>query len=566
MAERPPKASVCGIENCRSRRFEEADDGFRYCSNGHRQQGGLARGEDDEDNYFGASKSFAKKKKEVREKKKKSSKHFTGAKALDLYLKCVQLILRHQVWFLIQEKGLPKELEEVVQGFWTLRIAQLADKIALEDPNSDSVSTLSHVVSTLEGETNEIEDTEQAPTTPRIQSRRRDRKLASAPNLQDCLALCYFGIITLGLPFTPGDIYAWVADGKLAYIQAIKLLPPAMKDCLPRRPPIYNTALTPGTPLCYSRFYRTVVDLQISYAKDHAIVWPALNVPLLTFRYIKELALPLELYDATKRVGELLGFDFAPHFNGKRLGIRHLPEAQLVGCLIVCIKLLYPLDNVKRYPRAATEPSATAMDWDEWYKIMWASKTEQRGEHEGFTNVELMMLRDKDVFDMDAGEMDQYLDFYAHAYLDEARIQKTKDTNEFQSALWETFPINGEAAHPPRPSVHETSLQQKLEVVKAVHGTMKALAAVSDEDTDVETLRPGQAYRSWKTVEELPEPAKMLYEKAAALAGLSMDMMLLAVFFTEAKMEQWRRAKTRRTDATRHSTPRGPSGSEFGGE
>lgn len=37
MESRLEKGPVCGVENCRSRWYEEAEDGYRYCQNGHQQ-------------------------------------------------------------------------------------------------------------------------------------------------------------------------------------------------------------------------------------------------------------------------------------------------------------------------------------------------------------------------------------------------------------------------------------------------------------------------------------------------------------------------------------------------
>ena len=344
---------------------------------------------------------------------------------------------------------------------------------------------------------------------------------------------------TLRLPFTPGDIYAWITDGKLAYRRAIKLLPLTMRD---RLPPVYRAVLDPSAPLTYTRFYKTLTDLQISYDMDHGILWPPLNFPLLLFRYLKELALPLELYDATRRLGDLLGHEFAPHYEGKkRLGLRHLPEAQLISCLIVCIKVLYPFDHQKRSSESLTGHTVTAMDWDVWCNEMNVMNDSPREDTWRFTSEELTNLQEKDVLSMASEEMDQYLDFYADTFLDDAEIQRTKDTDEFRNALYNMFSIDSEIKHPPKQVAGETSLQRKLDVVKAVHSAMGIVPEATDRDG--RHLRPGQAYPLWKTEHELPEAARVLYEKSARLAGLSMSMLLLAVGFTEARVEQWKRAQ-----------------------
>ena len=237
----------------------------------------------------------------------------------------------------MREKGLPAELETVVLDLWALRIAQLAGRVSGESQGYDSQS---QAFSTSENESNSDED--------KIRSVRREKKVKGSPTLLDCLGLCYLGIITLRLPITPGDIYKWITEDKMAYRRAIKHLPVAMRD---RLPAYYHAVLDPNGILTFKRFYVAMVDLQIGFEERHGILWPSLNVPLLIYRYLKELALPLELYDATIKLGDLLEYDFALHAEDKgRVSIRHLPEAQLIACLVVCVKLIYPFDGVSRFP------------------------------------------------------------------------------------------------------------------------------------------------------------------------------------------------------------------------
>ncbi len=458
---------------------------------------------------------------------------FSGRKAFDLYLKSLQLILRHQVWFLVHEKNLPDEFETIVFDLWALRIAQFGDRIGSRDLEADSQSQ-SQVYSTMDTEESDTTDHERGLLR---RPKERDRKLAVVPSLKDCLALCYLGILTLRLPITPGDIYAMVTDGKLAYRRAIMRLPLVMRD---RLPPAYHHMLDPSTLLKYKSFYTTLTNLQLSYRKDHGILWPALNASLLLFRYLKELALPVELYDATLRLAEYLGYDYKlQHDDHKRLGIRHLPEAQLIGCLIVCVKLLYPFDDEQRHPKSASEPPATKMNWEMWCKHMDAAKSKQG---EGLSTEQLTTLEEKDVFSMSSTQLDQYLDFYANAFLDDAEIERTKQNNDFRKALYEMFPIEGKEKHPPDQISDRPSYQERLEIVKAVHTSMEPVVKISEESRS-RTLRPGQMYQSWKSEEYLPEYAKRFYEEAGRIAGFSMDMLVLAVFFTEAKIEKTRRKR-----------------------
>jgi RNA polymerase I-specific transcription initiation factor RRN7 len=444
----------------------------------------------------------------------------------------LQLILRHQIWFLVQEKGLPGELETVVFDLWALRVAQLGDRIVNGSLENDSQS---QQFNTLESE-DEATDGEQGTiSTPKG----RSKKLHGVPNLYDCLVLCYLGISTLRLPITPGDVYAWVTDGKMAYRGAIKLLPLAMRDRLLSS---YHAMLAPQIMMSYKRFYATLTSLKISFETDHGVLWPALNVPLLLYRYIKELALPLELYDATLRLGNLLGHDFAFHHEGRhKLGIRHLPEAQLVGCLVLCVKLLYPFDKIMRIPKSSSEPTGIVMDWSQWGKHMRAAIATQRAEEAGFTTEELTKLQERDVFDMQPDQLDQYLDFYANTFIDDAQVQRTKDTDNFRNALYGMFPIDRKEQCPPIHLSDGLPHEQVLETVRAVHGSMKTQVAIDEAEAEADVLRPGQMYPVWKRAEELPKHAGVFFDEAARLAGLSRDMLVMAVFFTEARVERWRR-------------------------
>jgi len=429
----------------------------------------------------------------------------------------------------------------VVYDLWALRIARLGEKIANSHSESSSQAQ-SQLFSTLETDDSETANDEE--DLLRNSNIKGEKKLADVPNLNDALALCYLGILTLRLPVTPGDFYAWITDGKMAYRRATRLLPLAMRD---RLPATFHSVLDYKFPFKHQRFYDTVTDLQLSFSKDHSIVWPALNVPLLLYRYLRELALPLEIYDATIRLADLLGYTFAQKRNGmQRLGIRHLPEAQLVGCLIVCLKLLYPLDDKERFPQPTQDPSATRLDWDDWCRHISPSKAMEPGEKDGFTTEQLIQLQEKDVFSMSPHQIDQYLDFYADTFLDDTEIERSVENNNFRYALHEMFPIKGNRpSRPLKQLSEEASLSEQLAVVKAVQSSVTPVPAVSDDGTAPRILRPGEAYPMWKKAEDLPYRARVLYEHAAGIAGLSLDMLVLAVFFTEARIEQWRRQQMR---------------------
>ncbi|KAJ4354304.1 uncharacterized protein N0V89_006038 [Didymosphaeria variabile] len=439
-------------------------------------------------------------------------------------------ILRHQLAFMIQKKGLPAELETVVQDLWTLRILQLANKIRDETQESGS----SQVFSTQESETEADED----PLI--LQSRRK--KLQENPTLIDCLALCYLGTLTLRLPVTPGDVYTWTTEEDMPYLNAIRLIPPAMRN---RLPATYHSAFSPYSLLNLRRFYTAYTNMLAGLELKYSIAWPSLNVPVVLFRYLKDLALPLELYDATMRLGEKLGYDFALYIAPRqKFNITSLPEARLISCLVICVKLIFPFDDSKRHPRSAAEPAATAMDWPAWSGLIKEARAAERGGRHRYTTEELTKVQEKDVFSMSGAELDQYLDFYLANFVDETHIQTKTSDDAFQAAMYNLFPVAADPDTQPQAISADQRHEKKLELVRAVHNTIKEVNAVAD-DEDVNVLRPGARYPEYTNEHNLPPHAARFYEEAARISGLTMDMLVRCVRHIERKIarEQGRRKR-----------------------
>lgn len=354
----------------------------------------------------------------------------------------------------------------------------------------------------------------------------------------DGLALCYLGIIALRLPVTPGDLHRWVTDGKLLYRRAFKILPFVMRDKLPGR---YRAILNPNSTPTFERFYAALIDLEVCFCKENGLIWPALNRPLLLVRYLKELALPLELYDTTTNLAQILEYSFvySEGLKGK-LEVRRLPEAQLVSCLVVGIKLLYPFDGQRRYPKTMLEPATTTMDWDQWQKHITSSRVQWTDDPLKYSTEELLNMAEKDVLSMSGRQLDQYLDFYHENFIDTERISRGED-GEFRTALYNMFPVDDPRPLQPLNQEERHSMNQvQLDTVKAVHATIGSTRPVPGNEGASVTLRPAQNYRYYRREGDLPETARRFYEEAAKLAGLSMHMLITAIFLTEKKIDKWR--------------------------
>jgi RNA polymerase I-specific transcription initiation factor RRN7 len=436
---------------------------------------------------------------------------------------------------LVHDKGLPAELETVVLNLWTLRILQLENKIG----GNQGYESQSEVYSATD-------DSGSGSEAVTLRTRIRDKKLRRTPTLIDSVALCYLGIITLRLPITPGDLHSWLTNDNLPYMRAIRLVPPAMREKLPAS---YHSILEPRVTLSYERFYSVLNDLKYSYHKEYGIVWPSLNHPLLLFRILKDLALPLELYDATIRLAKYLGFDFTfPTDTQARLGVRHLPEAQLIACLVVSVKLFYPFDGVQRFPRTLSEPSTVAMDWERWHHQLSAANPKTRSGIRMYTSEELLHLQEKDAFSMSTEQMDQYLAWYQDSFIDETMDDHSADS-VYRNALYELFPVDDDPTSKwtldlPRSLSH----QEKMEIVKSVHTAQKPQVVVNESNDSPEISRPGSKYSYYKSIEDLPPQARHFYEAAARIAGLSLEMLVWSVFFAERRLSKWQTLQRKQVD------------------
>lgn len=89
----------------------------------------------------------------------------------------------------------------------------------------------------------------------------------------------------------------------------------------------------------------------------------------------------------------------------------YLPEVQLICLVIVATKLLFPFDNVKRYPQALNDPSVQVIDWEKWAEAQ--STFDRRGISQGFlTNGAAMQVTKMDAMEMTQQQLDEYMDWY----------------------------------------------------------------------------------------------------------------------------------------------------------
>ncbi|KAL8903727.1 MAG: hypothetical protein Q9207_003745 [Kuettlingeria erythrocarpa] len=466
--------------------------------------------EDDDD--FGTQGRKTKQKKEAEEK---VSKIYRGPQARDLFLQAFQLILWKQCYTLIQSIGLPRELEEVVKGLWALRL----DTIDL----GTEETTLHSSQDTTKPQTDSQGDHE---------GRARLSRTKPMPSLIDSLATCYLGMVILRLPFSLGDVHRWAYREEITYVRASVLEADDIRNA--------------------------VQELSLFYNRDDIkLTLPAINHPLLLFRYIRDLALPLEIYPPVRRMAKLLDINFTFPQSNTRQKVSYFPEAALMALLLVAVKIYHPFDTIDRHPRSLNDPGTLAMNWDHWWQLQ--KEQDSRDTADGrLGRGNQIKVTESEAFELSGDQVDEYLDWFEKTYVDEQRARN--HPRGYPQQLLDMFPTGspGGSIRPPfapglERQANEEALQRKL---KAVQGSLNSREVVSDNDaegSDETVNRLGSHYKRYRKVEDLNPPAKAFHEAAAKLIAIDLHTLLVATMQIEHSLLGFRRRQLKAAEGTENA-------------
>jgi RNA polymerase I-specific transcription initiation factor RRN7 len=392
--------------------------------------------------------------------------------------------------------------------------------------------------------------------------RKRQAKTDGAINLSETLAICYIGTLLLRVPFTVADLITRVDHGDVLYYKAAKEVPDNLRERLPGE---FQVLLEPQTILRASGLHHRILELGTLLSTEFGMVIPAVNHPLLLYRWMQLLALPIEVYAATQRLATVLGMDFTLQLGGKMDSSRVLryPEVQLMSLLVVSTKLFFPIDDVERHPVSANDLSALKIDWTEWAAIHnrlqdgddpEVQNSKDKTSHE-LSFPEAFQISESDCLTMGDDELDRYMDWYQENLTSEnirehGRAGRDAD---FRRTLMRMFPTT--TTQSPRPTAvspniegegegEDTSLApsisdttHRLKQAQQSLRPRKIAVSAAAGDGRHEVARAGSFYRRHREVKDLDGPVRLLYTKAAELTGLSLESMTKAVFLTERKLQ-----------------------------
>ncbi|TKW58764.1 Ubiquitin-60S ribosomal protein L40 [Colletotrichum tanaceti] len=463
-----PRGERC--EFCGSRKWY-LENGLRYCAKeGHQLQGYVEFDLGDED--FGQKGRVSRKEKQIKEHVKRV---LTGQQARDLYLECLQLVLRQQVLWLVTEKGHKTELETVVRDLWDLRICGAAT-VAHDDSASEGEPSL------FSSQLDLAQDEQPHVSTKRAQSWAVESNNEwPAPRVMDTLGLCFLGCVLLRIPTRIGDLARWARYWRL---------PREMRD---RLPPWYTAPLKSAHLATFDQgeLHASILNLALSYHLNYSMVFPPLNDVLMTMQYARELGLPVETIAIARRIPPIADLAFRFPLEKTRVRLIHQPEILLVAILVLATIHCFPFEDSTCSARNENNILVPRLDWEEWMSIMAPAFSPESSR----TTIDYTAVTASQIISMESGELDEY---FAHLSLltDTQGARPAEET-----VLARYFPVDEQ---PPKQALSETLEDETVARLRTIQAQAASFNDLTEQPRQTEGSPRKAKYYSYKSEEDLP--------------------------------------------------------------
>lgn len=418
-------------------------------------------------------------------------------------------------------------LQNVVRDLWALRLQKHQSR-ATYDSETDTEAQRSEMFSSQ----SEGESGTDAATLNSQRSRHASRKKPGGPGLLDLICLEYVGAMLLKIPLTVADLHQWVNGGKLLYYRAAKEVPLAMRIHLPGH---LQEQLEPQSTISPDSLHRTIFNILSSLHAEFGMAAPSLNHPLVLYRWVRELALPLEIFVAVQRLGQTLELDYSYSLNaqaGTNQSLRY-PEVRLMALVIITTKLLFPFDSIRRYAKTPNDLSVLKVDWESWTNI----HTSYPSPEKDLTFVDAFNMTEADIINLGDGSLDQYLEWCeANIASEEIRDRgRAGREADFRRALFEWFPSSAPSR---APRAGREGGEPGSDTGNNILRAQQALRAqrVFEEDGSDDIPRAGTMHAHSRSADELEGASKAFHEKASRAVGFSCHGMVRAVVLLERQI------------------------------
>ena len=438
-------------------------------------------------------------------------------------------MLWKQCFSLINAIGFPPNLESSVKKLWSLRLTLLSDKVNTYNDASDEVLSSQ-------------QPSEQA-TKPQVKVLAK-WETKYMPTLIETLALLYLSAIQLRLPVRIGDFHRYAVKEDIPYIRAIRFVPEAITKGLPADS---RLALDTTSPLAPDHLRKAVHNLCLLYQHHFAMQFAPLNGPPLIFKYVKDLAMPLNVFRPTLELADMLGIKFSFPIPKGRQRASHLPEIALVCLFVVAVKLHHPFDSQPRTVVSDEDPAILALDWEVWSRAREEHRARLTRNGRLERGSEIKVTEDH-VFQMTGEQMDDYLDWYERTWVDDERAEHKP--HGVPDDLLKMFPTGRQdGSRPEQYSYNEDMDREEASTVTRIQETMSQLAVRETVQGEEKNNKPvGSMYKRYRTMEDLTKYARAFHEEVAEVAAIRVETLLSAVLQVENRILAWRRQQLKSKD------------------
>lgn len=378
-----------------------------------------------------------------------------------------------------------------------------------------------------------------ADTANSRRDRIANRKKPKGPSLLEISCLLCVGAILLKIPLTVADLYQWIQNGDLLYYRAAKEIPLTMRDRLPGH---LQEQLEPQTLVSPDVFHRNVLILLSTFSTDFGMAVSPINQPLVLYRFVTELCLPLEIYVAVQRLARLMDLEFAYAVDAKSWSNMSLrfPEIRLMALVVIATKLLFPFDDTRRYAASASDLGALQMDWQLWADLHRLDRDteEGRGAADRLSFEDAFTMTEAESLELAGDRLDQYLRWYeANIASEEVRARgRAGREADFRRTLFKLFPTHSSSSDArAAQSGNGESGGISTDRLSQVQSALQPKRIVKESESD-DVPRAGSSYAQHRDFEELRGPLRAFYGSAARVAGFSGRGLVRAVFLLERKL------------------------------
>ena len=412
------------------------------------------------------------------------------------------------------------------------------------------------------------------------------------PTLIDTVVLIYLSTLLLRQFLPLQTLHAWLTNSTIPYIRAIRHIPHDMRSRLPSE---YHHSFDPlGIP-SPDTLQLAVYRRSKMFHTYFGMETPSLNQNLLLMHYIREMALPIEVYSMARQLGRILGFTLSYHDDEEnrrnvkghpRRAATSYPEAQAISMTIVATKILFPFKpaSENRHDISATTSNTMfQMNWDAWQDAKTTFDTAMH-QLETINGTRLkpgseINVTEQDVLTMTGDQLDQYMDWFQQTWTEQtastvgaegdqsgpnnnrqdsfrSQTSEQENVNSVDQTILNLFPLEdldstrktdhaSQQEQDSRLETQRTALldQRIMEVQSSLHPLHLPPPAVA-ATTSNPNLSRESAHMSNESMPR-PEIHQTFYAEAARIACLSEAALERAIVRTEDLVEKWRKEKIR---------------------